>query len=617
MQEVMMHPWFRMINPDINTLGNPAEAPENIRPPLPEELDTEIVLHMRWLLAPGPSHSDPEFKEVFNEELLLREIEEKLVNSEENMERLFYRLLSQHKTEILKNHSGDENESRPDGPRRRAGSFLNSAASIRSSTFDFSRASRFPPNSLTLPGSPLFPTTRISCKESPPLTLSTKETAVARNPAGSTNTTRPSIPVSSRPEKPAAISSIALRKQEAGITTTNNGEPTKEPQPAITITELEENATILYDVRSEMSSHLPVKAWKPGSPAVLCSPVINDSNDIVVDMNARQEQDVVLSTRISDFQPLPVLEAKENANPTTAASANGPNADVSGVPEIVSRTRPKRPILRPLDVKASACTTATSQLVRTGYSGTCRNHFKNLHNDIQVKCYKKLSLGLKCRYQGGVIDNQPVNGVKFKVEVAEKAGHLISSASNVSNNSNISNISNISNTNNHFASSSAAAAILATVDLRSHHPNRNRQSHVSTGNAAPTSNPVSSSGVVGRRASDGGSILLNAAPMVSTQASTTAKRPQHHTISNNGCRYLAHHYAHHLSHSFTPNPVGGIDGTSAHPSHSCPSNLPRRTVRVILHQQKGANSTLKMIFDYRRNGSDKHRYLKSTFRKHL
>ncbi|KAK3819837.1 MAG: hypothetical protein J3Q66DRAFT_163167 [Benniella sp.] len=242
-----------------------------------------------------------------------------------------------------------------DGPRRRADSFPNSAASIRSRTFDFSRASRSPRSSLTLPGSPLFPMTRTSSTESSPLTLITKETAVARDPAGSTNTTRPPTPVSPPLEKLAVISPIALRKQEAGIITTNNGETTKEPQPVTAIPEPEEIATISDDVRSEMSSHPPVKAWKPVSPAVLCSPVISDSNDIVVDMTARQEtgryaagaptpsaktneqgatalssiENQVLSTRISDVQPLPVLEAKENANPTTTASTNGPNADAS------------------------------------------------------------------------------------------------------------------------------------------------------------------------------------------------------------------------------------------------------------------------------------------------
>ncbi|KAI7817200.1 kinase-like domain-containing protein [Gamsiella multidivaricata] len=113
MQGVMMHPWFRMVNPDRNTLGEPAEDPESSRLLLPEELDAEIIVHMRWLFAPGPSHSDPEAKEVFDEEALLREIEDKVTNDEENMEKLFYHLLCQHKTELLENYSGDDNGSVP------------------------------------------------------------------------------------------------------------------------------------------------------------------------------------------------------------------------------------------------------------------------------------------------------------------------------------------------------------------------------------------------------------------------------------------------------------------------------------------------------------------------
>ena len=107
----MMHPWFRMVNPDRNTLGEPAEDPESGRPLLEEELDAEIVRHMRWLFAPGPSHSDPEAKEVFDEEALLLEIQEKLTSTEENMEKLFYHLLCQHKNELLENYISDENES--------------------------------------------------------------------------------------------------------------------------------------------------------------------------------------------------------------------------------------------------------------------------------------------------------------------------------------------------------------------------------------------------------------------------------------------------------------------------------------------------------------------------
>jgi hypothetical protein len=113
MQGVMMHPWFTQVNLECNTLGEPAQDPEAIRPMVVEELDAEIIRHMRWLFAPGPSHSDPEAKEVFDEDALLSEIQEKMTNSEENMEKLFYRLLSQHKTELLENYSGDDSDTVP------------------------------------------------------------------------------------------------------------------------------------------------------------------------------------------------------------------------------------------------------------------------------------------------------------------------------------------------------------------------------------------------------------------------------------------------------------------------------------------------------------------------
>ncbi|KAK3805694.1 MAG: kinase-like domain-containing protein [Linnemannia elongata] len=113
MQGVMMHPWFTLVNLERNTLGEPAQDPDAIRSMVFEELDAEIIRHMRWLFAPGPSHSDPEAKEVFDEDALLSDIQEKMTSSEENMEKLFYRLLSQHKTDLLENYSGDDSDTVP------------------------------------------------------------------------------------------------------------------------------------------------------------------------------------------------------------------------------------------------------------------------------------------------------------------------------------------------------------------------------------------------------------------------------------------------------------------------------------------------------------------------
>ncbi|KAF9937081.1 hypothetical protein BGZ65_001829 [Modicella reniformis] len=112
MQNVMRHPWFRMDVLERNTLGEPAQDPQSARPMLAEELDAEILRHMRWIFAPGPSHSHPEAKEVFDEGTLLLEIQEKMTSKEENMEKLFYHLLFQHKTELLENYT-DDNDAAP------------------------------------------------------------------------------------------------------------------------------------------------------------------------------------------------------------------------------------------------------------------------------------------------------------------------------------------------------------------------------------------------------------------------------------------------------------------------------------------------------------------------
>ncbi|KAG9070545.1 hypothetical protein KI688_008083 [Linnemannia hyalina] len=181
MQGVMMHPWFTLVNLERNTLGEPAQDPDVIRSMVVEELDAEIIRHMRWLFAPGPSHSDPEAKEVFDEDALLSEIQEKMVSSEENMEKLFYRLLFQHKTDLLENYSGDDSDTVPDAPRRRADSFPNSTIeSLRSATPDFNRVPLLPGESpLTSPGSPLSPI--IKGVDPTPLTLNPEQVSSVTN----------------------------------------------------------------------------------------------------------------------------------------------------------------------------------------------------------------------------------------------------------------------------------------------------------------------------------------------------------------------------------------------------------------------------------------------------
>lgn len=211
-----------------------------------------------------------------------------------------------------------------------------------------------------------------------------------------------------------------------------------------------------------------------------------------------------------------------------------------------------------------------------------------------------------------VIDNQPVKAVKFKVEVTEKVGRLTPSASTASGKSNQSNQSNIGYASSDVASSSAAAAILATVDLHSRHPHpyplhNGNSSQISfhTGGAVPVSVKKPASSIPCRRASDGGSILSNAAAVVSnTLTAAAARNPfhlrRHRNTSSGGNerrRYPTHHHSHHLYHSDPSSPVGEPDGHGTYPSISYPSTLPLSAVKVTLHQQQGANSTLKMIFE--------------------
>jgi len=113
MQAVMMHPWFRIDMVEDNTLREPAQDPDSAQPMLADELDAEILRHMRWIFAPGPSHSHPEDRESFDEEALLLEIQGKVTSKGENMEKLFYHLLSQHKTELLENYTGDDSDIAP------------------------------------------------------------------------------------------------------------------------------------------------------------------------------------------------------------------------------------------------------------------------------------------------------------------------------------------------------------------------------------------------------------------------------------------------------------------------------------------------------------------------
>ncbi|KAF9202138.1 hypothetical protein BGZ49_007661 [Haplosporangium sp. Z 27] len=711
MQGVMTHPWFRMVNPDRNTLGEPAEDPESGRVLLAEELDAEIILHMRWLFAPGPSHSDPEAKEVFDEEALLREIEEKMTNNEENMEKLFYHLLCQHKTELLENYSSDDTDSSIlDGPRRRADSFPNSAISARSHTPDFSRTPRSPRDSpITAPGSPLSPMIKISPVEPSPLTLNPLEAAVARaasaakiaarTSSATTQLTSASLLTSESMRSKgkceeaavaaAAVAAVESRRQnnEPRQTTVRSlrkeAEPIREVVPAkIEVKAPEVTATTKNEEELSQSSqpelvHPEVTAPKAVSPIAQCSlatsadseeasasknsevpkPTATSSEKTAVTAPSIESQ--VLSTQITEATPpsslttvapiaptvvtpvvTPVVEISDKPATTSVAPSSTPATEVVSSKPATSK-KLRRPILHPLDVKASAGTTpmnvSASQHSRKSSEGsstptsatlispngpkrpwfarlfdfkpqplTLRSNWsaaetqerletilKNLfQSNIQVEGYKKPPYGIKCRYEGGVINNLPVKAVKFKVEISEKAGYLATSSSTMSSNSTVSNTSNQSN---HMTSSPAVAAMLTTVDPNQRANTQQRrhgnhsQSHLPVGF---TSGPTTPDVIASRRASDGGSILSNAAAALSTSlAAAAAKNPFHRLSSQNGSQSDRPPQLNHQPSS--PIRPGGFPPLPQPSS----STLPRRAVKVTLNQQQGANSTLKLIYE--------------------
>ncbi|KAF9435765.1 hypothetical protein BGZ76_005574 [Entomortierella beljakovae] len=692
MQGVMMHPWFRMINPDRNTLGEPAEDPENGQPLLPEELDAEIILHMRWLFAPGPSHSDPDAKETFDEEALLREIEEKVTNSEENMEKLFYHLLCQHKTELLENYSSDDTDSTIlDGPRRRADSFPNSGASVRSHTPDPNKTPRSPRDS---PGSPLSPLAKISPTEPAPLTMNPLEAAVARAASAAKIAARTSSPstlltsstlltLESTRSKvrcdEAAVAAAAVAAVDSRIRQQNElkqsqappqrkeGESTRDASDKSKFSRISESNNDNISKKQRqcaappqskpeiVHSHPQVIAPKPVSPLAHRSVIVSHS---IQDTPAAEKQDntpkptemqvteqsantcsiesQVLSTLITEAAPPPpeteILTPEPSKTREMTTSVPTVSNPTSGIP--IASKRLQKPILHPIDVKASAgtttmnvCASQHSRKYSDGPSGSPattpmspngpkRPWFARLfdfkpqplafksqwsaietqerletilkglfQSNIQIECQKKPSYGIKCRYEGGVIDGQPVKAVKFKVEVVEKAGYLASSPSTISNDS------SVSSTSSHIASSSGVASILANGD-HIHQPQFQHHGNLSQ-SYLPTNNVPTVTGsdiLASRRASDGGSILSSAAAAVTSSFAAATRNPFHHLHSQHSSSSGSSHYA-------SRNQSTGTGGSFGFPPLPHHSTLSQRTVKVTLHQQQGANSTLKLIYE--------------------
>ncbi|KAF9967688.1 hypothetical protein BGZ70_008589 [Mortierella alpina] len=631
MQGVMMHPWFRMVNPDRNTLGEPAEDPESGRPLLAEELDAEIILHMRWLFAPGPSHSDPEAKEVFDEEALLQEIEEKMTNSSENMEKLFYHLLCQHKMELLENYTGDDNDLGPD-----ADPSSNVAIEHKDGTEAIA----------TSQPTPDTPSTREIGPPDETGTKSIEDTDLSKERAQHQEMSQElQAPVSSQPEviAPKPISPILKR------------------------------ISIVSDDEKQIHDSTAVEAHSGavGSEVVTVDIAKGDEQSSATAASQLQSiESQVMATQISEVEFTLALESlPDPATAAAAAAAAAACGTVGAVQPAVSmessakpplahamamlpaetavtpKAKPQRPILHPLDVKASAGTTAMSVSVsqhsrkyseatasirsasplsatgpkrpwfarlfdfrpqplafRSHWSAAetqerVENILKDLfHSGIQLEPYKKPSFGFKCRFECGVIDEQPVKPVKFKIDIVEKAGSFASTASIVSNHSSASTSSATSN----IISSSALAAILASVDLHHYFSAHHGNAQLPAGSHLSIRTPEGSMGPgAGRRASDGGSIFSSAATAMSTglAAATPARNPLHP---------LQHHHQHHRSyhmHHHSTGSGGGSPTTAAtspygySPLQQTTPSVPQRVVKVTLSQQQGANSTLKAIFE--------------------
>lgn len=93
--------------------------------------------------------------------------------------------------------------------------------------------------------------------------------------------------------------------------------------------------------------------------------------------------------------------------------------------------------------------------------------------------------------------------------------------------------------------------------------------------------------IAGRRASDGGSILSSAAAAMST--SLAARIP-----------FSSHYHNHHVPHMHLHQHSSSSSSTSSSSSGAyppLPSTPHLRVVKVTLHQQQGANSTLRMIHE--------------------
>ncbi|KAF9363995.1 hypothetical protein BGX34_002799 [Mortierella sp. NVP85] len=634
MEGVMMHPWFNIDMVEDNTLGEPAQDPDSARPMLADELDAEILHHMRWIFAPGPSHSHPEDRENFDEEALLLEIQGKVTSKEENMEKLFYHLLSQHKTELLENYAGDDSDIAPDAPRRRADSIPNSAAcSIRSATPEFGRTTMSPRDSpITTPSSPLSP---VMTKADPtPLTLSSEPipTVIPIHPSmmkdvqrgtGITNVSRANSIRERTPSRQGsrdeAIRAKRSFEREQGLMTGL--------KPMASSTGSQHQLAIKPFSNAQLP---PLHPTEVASGSFL-NLTINGSKrstvvgDDLTNPRAPSIESQVMSTQISENSYGSVL-ARSTHTPSQQSNVGGAKPSHNGflTEKLKSvAARGQRSALNPLDMKGTAGTITTnisvSQHIRKYSEGASsvisttplspkRSWFARVldfkpqpltlksnvsafetqervmttlkvlfQSSIQIDHYKKTTLDFKCRFEGG--DDQPAKAVKFRVEISEKPLHLPPVT--------------IHQINGTHSSSSAVTAITPSVNasenssrtnIDSSSGNSTHESSGSSGTTSPTTRRMRvgrkfSATIASRRASDGGSILSMAAAAVTAHFSKTP----HHSHTNSPSGPVHRHSVHGII------PDSGIPPLP-------PVEMPK-VVKVTLHQQQGANSTLRMIYE--------------------
>ncbi|KAF9910088.1 hypothetical protein BX616_010973 [Lobosporangium transversale] len=771
MQGVMMHPWFRMVNPEHNTLREPEQSLGNRQPMRIEELDAEILRHMRWLFAPGPSHSDPDAKEVFDEEALLLEIQEKMVSDEGNMEKLFYHLLCQHKADLLENYIEEGSDIISDAPRRRADSFLNSTTySVRSATPDFNHTTLSPRGSPLMSSISSTPTP-LKGAEPKPLILDSqgvnspsvsfqagngkqirlgpsplKMTSIDGSTTDSSSSSPKDINEKSFPSSASLHGSGSRRTSvdkdriQAGVAMLANkdngarGSDTFEESSrstfspkiapvAISMQEILEQVNAAGNdqhistglpMTTNVKAHqeLPVTSMSPlmatQLPPIRPMEVVNpaaeeeEKHASTVTANgdcisARQSIECqVLATQVSriscsadsehsSIEPAAVfLQHQPHPIPqyiVQPTNDNGPSSKLSSGEKLksaVSALCGHRPVLQSLGTKTYTGSEGTSSIISTtplSHMATKRPLFARLfdfkpqplvlksnvsvveaqervetilkslfRSNIQIDPHKRSPYGVKCRFEGGVINGQQVKAVKFKVDISEKIELLQSGVSNSAN----------SPSSSCAVSSSTVAAILTTAGSQENATSRSRSKHLSVASqssditmsgmstsaysssnnnsntdsifklgtsgsslpytsssnnhstmpissGAPNSSNMSSTTqsplgfsfnkkksaevLASRRASDGGTILSDAAAAVSSHFSN--RKFPFHTPQKN--RSQSERYRHSV-HGMIPNPRHVAIGTS--------QIEPIKIVKVTLYQQQGANSTLRMIYGH-------------------